>query len=1300
MTRLKLSFVLGLIVALTLGSLPYYESANKVYASSTVDIELRNNSPAYGGTTLGMGGTIMPFGYHASWQVKDFNDDDLAAIMTQFKKTGTTVARLWLDGSWWEPANDNNDPDVMLDSGFTWDSIEMRSLYKYLEAFKAMGVDVFVDVMVDDPRVMYPWLIAENKVNTGPNVGRIPEYAEHIAAMVKHLVVTKGFTNVKYVSFSGEPNNFFLAPPGVSKLDNYKASMTAVHDRLQLEGMLAYVKLIGPEIGYSDHDTAAWLDDLSLNIPSSLDAYTIHSGQTKAEATDGSYVALLQSFIDIVKSNDPDGADKPIMITDYTPTGTIRRPEDGLNAVALIANGLRTGVSEFGRWSFADDIWTWPPGSNQTSTSFGDYGFGMIGSKQENFTPRPNYKATALAYKFVPRGSTTYEAVTSDEAVIPAMIRTAEGKHTIIAVNWSDNDANVSFALDNALNTTFKKYRFSSASLDLVDKFGEIPSSFGTKTVNGVSFTDTVPANTIYFYTDIPDDSAPGQVTGLSAASADFKKATLSWTAGTEADLSYYRIYRGNTSGFAPSRDNKVGEIWIPAGDAPAFNDRNVEQGQTYYYKVSAVDTSENEGGYSSEASVTIGSETYSNTLSMTDSTDYDYYEIDSDYENGYKVRVYKNAGVIGYVQDKLGYNRQNLGLDIFSAPMVFKYDANAYSDKIVNGGAENGTTAPSDWHSWNNANGTFTWDSSVKHSGSRSLKIHNSAQTANSTWYQQTTNFVPGKHYEASYWIKTDNLIGPNSAGRGAYLNIQFLDSSGNTIRATGGADAYSNVGTQDWTYFTSDVTVPLGTATIQIGANLYENSGTVWFDDIRFEEQPEVALAGQHGGYYAADSVTAQSISATHKQIVTVAGDETMVYDFYPDRIEMKVQGPNPGGYFVEDGGIVPRNVTTAYWSDGSANTLSDTYAGTLIEKTTTSLAFYQPPSPQTIRYEFGSPKPLTVKNGARFRGYYPRFQIDSNEAFTLKFPKKIDNPNGGAENGSGAPADWTMWNQSGHGALTWDAGSFHWGGKSLKISHASTDNSAWYAQVEMSAPTPSVQLSAWIKTSAISGSQGAFISVEAKDAAMNVLATYRTPFVTGTTDWKRYALSLNPPAGTAYLFVEGNLFAATGTAWFDDFELNSADTGIANPGTEVGSGSPADWWSWTSSGTPFEWDGTTYYSGKKSLKITNTANQTSTWYTKRSNLQMSKEYEFGGWVKTSGVSPGSMGAQLQAIALDSNGKWLQANIAPNVLHGTNDWTYVSGKITLPTMASSLQLEAQLWGVNGTAWFDDLFIRLVDKS
>lgn len=1266
----------------------------------SVNISLNNNTKAYEGTTSGMGGTVIPFGYHSSWQVKSYNDDDLAKLITQFKKTGSTYVRLWVDGAWFEPVNDNNDPEVMNDSGFTWNSAEMESLYKYIQAFKDAGVDVFVDNLSENPHVMYPWLTASPSQHAaGPNTGKVTEYAEHMAALIKQLCVVKGFTNVKYVAISGEPNYYFASPPGVSMIQNYKDTITALHDRLDREDLLQYVKLIAPEIGHRDDNTVEWLEDLSTNVPSSIDVYSLHSGLTKEEVTSGSYYNLLKDYVSGIKANDPDAVNKPFMITDYTLESTLNTGANGINAMALISNGLRAGFSGFGRWLFEDNIWTWPVLANQSPTGVGS--LGLIGNKLDNHSVKQGYQATALMYKLIPQGSTTYTATTSNESVIPAMISTSDGKTTIVIVNWSDNEANISVTLQNSINTTFMKYQVNSDSYNTISKSGAIPPIFDTKTVNGTSFTDTIPANTVYYYSDLPDHTAPSQVAGASASSPDYKNVTLTWNENTPSDLAYYRIYRSETAGFTPSAHHLIEERWIKPGAVPTFRDKNVEQNKTYYYKISAVDKWENEGASSSQASVTVGGESYANTLTVTDSSAYDYYEVNSDNENGYKVRIYKNTGMIGYLQDALGYDRTNISWDMYTTPMAMNYSSGAYAELVPNGGAESGSSTPAYWHSWTSG-GTMTWDSTVSHSGSKSFKMHNPSTSDNSTWYLDPISITGGKSYLLSSWAKTDNVAGTVGAGQGCYFYVTFLDAANNEIWTQGFESAFKYKGTNDWQYFSTYVTAPATAVKVKINAMLFGNSGTAWFDDLSLVEQPEYAVSGQRHDMFRADSVTYNNISADHKQIVTVQGSDTLYYDFYADRIEIKVVGTNPGGYYIEDGGFVQRNLAFASWSDGTEDVLSNTNPGAAITKSTTRLSLYQPSSPQTITYEFASSKSVSIVNGATERGYFPRFRVNSGEVYKMRFDKRIDNANSGAEVGTGSPVGWNSWNQSGHGTFTWDSSTYHWGGKSLKISNSQVDNSVWYEEVSGNIdPRRTYRLSGWLKTSSVSGLRGAWLRIEAKDASNQVIRTLDTPAIQGTTDWRRYEIVFNPPEGTAKFTIAAMMYDGAGTAWYDDIVLNYADNGFYNAGAEMGSGSsPANWQTWTTSGTPFTWDNTTSRSGKRSLKIHNTASQYSSWSTSELvNYQLGKEYEFGGWIKTSNVGAGSFGAEIEVIALDAAGNWLAAQLT-SILSGTNDWTYVTGRITLPNFTQKLVLQGQLFGVNGTAWFDDMFIRLADKS
>jgi fibronectin type 3 domain-containing protein len=97
-----------------------------------------------------------------------------------------------------------------------------------------------------------------------------------------------------------------------------------------------------------------------------------------------------------------------------------------------------------------------------------------------------------------------------------------------------------------------------------------------------------------------PDVTPPAQVTGFNVVSTGTSTMSLTWTANTEPDLAGYNVYRGTTPGFS---------LTVPVG-APNvpdnfFNDTGLSASTTYYYKISARDTTGNIGTPSVEDSAT-----------------------------------------------------------------------------------------------------------------------------------------------------------------------------------------------------------------------------------------------------------------------------------------------------------------------------------------------------------------------------------------------------------------------------------------------------------------------------------------------------------------------------------------------------------------------------------------------------------------------------------------------------------------------------------------------------------------------
>ena len=102
------------------------------------------------------------------------------------------------------------------------------------------------------------------------------------------------------------------------------------------------------------------------------------------------------------------------------------------------------------------------------------------------------------------------------------------------------------------------------------------------------------------------DGTPPSQVVNLVVTPTD-TSAVLTWSpAWDDVGVDHYSIYRDTTSGFVASPAN----LLATCSDT-AHPDLNVESGTTYYYRVSASDSSGNEGELSEEVPATIPTGVY-----------------------------------------------------------------------------------------------------------------------------------------------------------------------------------------------------------------------------------------------------------------------------------------------------------------------------------------------------------------------------------------------------------------------------------------------------------------------------------------------------------------------------------------------------------------------------------------------------------------------------------------------------------------------------------------------------------------
>jgi hypothetical protein len=98
------------------------------------------------------------------------------------------------------------------------------------------------------------------------------------------------------------------------------------------------------------------------------------------------------------------------------------------------------------------------------------------------------------------------------------------------------------------------------------------------------------------------DTTPPSKVLGLAATATSESQIDLNWTANTEPDLDHYNIYRGTTAGFPVDTTNDTPLAQVTTA---SYSDTGLTSSTAYYYKIAAVDTSNNIGALSDEASAT-----------------------------------------------------------------------------------------------------------------------------------------------------------------------------------------------------------------------------------------------------------------------------------------------------------------------------------------------------------------------------------------------------------------------------------------------------------------------------------------------------------------------------------------------------------------------------------------------------------------------------------------------------------------------------------------------------------------------
>jgi hypothetical protein len=323
---------------------------------------------------------------------------------------------------------------------FTWDSAEMRILYRILDWCESRGADVFFQQMwgnVDWNAFPEFRGDAIQRVHSGPY--SMEDFADGLAALARHLVKVKGYRCIKWICINNEPRydwSWWQRPPNEPM--SLREGLAAVRKALDREGIA--IPLSGP-----DWTDLPELKPEEIDFDAFIGAYDLHSYFARFDWGGDKGYPMAQAEERLRAWKDWAAArGKPLFLSEVGSMvfgwgGGNPGPSTFAAAIKdaeLVVRALNLGVEGFNRWSFInrgdlDGQWqlidTWDPNGKKLL---------------KTYRPKPN---GYFVYGLISRLTAKHSSVIATEVtggriggnrrVFSTALRSPRGRLTWIIVN-------------------------------------------------------------------------------------------------------------------------------------------------------------------------------------------------------------------------------------------------------------------------------------------------------------------------------------------------------------------------------------------------------------------------------------------------------------------------------------------------------------------------------------------------------------------------------------------------------------------------------------------------------------------------------------------------------------------------------------------------------------------------------------------------------------------------------------------------------------------------------------------------
>jgi len=240
----------------------------------------------------GTGTNTLPMAFMKASLEAGFNDALWAEECRRVMLSPPRVVRMWFQPDWFII-----DEESYYNHVYDFDTPDMQSVYKYLDLYKAAGSEIQFNFGWKVGEHVWDWYVMDGiegnaRRNSAPK--DLDEFAYSCAATLQELIVNRGYTNIKYLTFYNEPNwNFFDEGDfqmslhidkatldtdykrQKPKMDYWIEMLRKTHAQLCAFGLADRLEMWGPETSCADTTKIIWAEEFE-KVGDIIDVHTTH----------------------------------------------------------------------------------------------------------------------------------------------------------------------------------------------------------------------------------------------------------------------------------------------------------------------------------------------------------------------------------------------------------------------------------------------------------------------------------------------------------------------------------------------------------------------------------------------------------------------------------------------------------------------------------------------------------------------------------------------------------------------------------------------------------------------------------------------------------------------------------------------------------------------------------------------------------------------------------------------------------------------------------------------------------------